>query len=78
MRFALRPKENLLLTPHRGRAAHDAYARPLPKKNLSAREIEVLQLVAKGSSNKEVGKTLHISTATVKNPPYSHLQQTWR
>lgn len=34
--------------------------------NLSAREIEVLQLVAKGASNKEVGKTLHISTATVK------------
>ncbi|KAA3642733.1 MAG: DNA-binding response regulator [Chloroflexi bacterium] len=34
--------------------------------NLSAREIEVLQLVAKGASNKEVGKTLHISVATVK------------
>lgn len=33
---------------------------------LSAREIEVLQLVAKGNSNKEIGKTLHISTATVK------------
>ena len=33
---------------------------------LSGREIEVLQLVAKGSSNKEIGKTLHISTATVK------------
>ena len=29
-------------------------------------EIEVLQLVAKGQSNKEIGKTLHISTATVK------------
>ena len=36
------------------------------EENLSAREIEVLQLVAKGSSNKEVGKALHISTATVK------------
>lgn len=36
------------------------------KENLSAREIEVLQLVAKGASNKEVGKALHISTATVK------------
>ena len=36
------------------------------EENLSAREIEVLQLVAKGSSNKEIGKTLHISTATVK------------
>lgn len=36
------------------------------EENLSAREIEVLQLVAKGKSNKEVGKSLHISTATVK------------
>lgn len=34
--------------------------------NLSAREIEVLQLVAKGASNKEIGKSLHMSTATVK------------
>jgi ATP/maltotriose-dependent transcriptional regulator MalT len=36
------------------------------EENLSAREIEVLQLVSKGYSNKEIGKTLHISTATVK------------
>jgi len=34
--------------------------------NLSTREIEVLALVAEGNSNKEVGKVLHISTATVK------------
>ena len=33
---------------------------------LSGREIEVLQLVAKGKSNKEIGKALHISIATVK------------
>jgi DNA-binding NarL/FixJ family response regulator len=33
---------------------------------LSAREIEVLHSVARGNSNKEIGKTLHISTATVK------------
>ncbi|MCA9974216.1 MAG: response regulator transcription factor, partial [Anaerolineales bacterium] len=33
--------------------------------SLSAREIEVLQLVARGNSNREVGKALHISTATV-------------
>jgi DNA-binding NarL/FixJ family response regulator len=36
------------------------------EENLSAREIEVLQLVARGSSNKDIGKQLHISTATVK------------
>jgi ATP/maltotriose-dependent transcriptional regulator MalT len=34
------------------------------EENLSAREIEVLELVARGNSNKEVGKALHISTAT--------------
>ncbi|MCA9917933.1 MAG: response regulator transcription factor [Anaerolineales bacterium] len=36
------------------------------EENLSAREIEVLQLVAKGASNRDIGKNLHISTATVK------------
>ena len=36
------------------------------EENLSAREIEVLQWVAKGIGNKEIGKSLHISTATVK------------
>jgi DNA-binding NarL/FixJ family response regulator len=36
------------------------------EENLSGREIEVLQLVSRGASNKEIGKTLHISTATVK------------
>ncbi|MDX1414934.1 MAG: response regulator transcription factor [Candidatus Promineifilaceae bacterium] len=36
------------------------------EEKLSAREIEVLQLLAGGASNKEIGKSLHISTATVK------------
>jgi DNA-binding NarL/FixJ family response regulator len=34
--------------------------------NLSEREIEVLQRVARGDSNREIGRHLHISTATVK------------
>lgn len=33
---------------------------------LTSREIEVLSLVARGSNNKEVGKQLYISEATVK------------
>lgn len=37
------------------------------EESLSAREIEVLQLVAKGASNQQIGKELHISTATVKS-----------
>ncbi|MCB0034050.1 MAG: response regulator transcription factor [Anaerolineales bacterium] len=36
------------------------------EENLSTREIEVLELVYKGHSNKAVAKELHISTATVK------------
>ncbi|NJN55065.1 MAG: response regulator transcription factor [Anaerolineae bacterium] len=36
------------------------------EESLSAREIEVLQLVATGASNQQIGKALHISTATVK------------
>jgi DNA-binding NarL/FixJ family response regulator len=36
------------------------------EEKLSTREIEVLKLVAKGASNKEIGKSLSISVATVK------------
>jgi DNA-binding NarL/FixJ family response regulator len=35
--------------------------------NLTAREIEVLQLIAEGMINKEIGKVLYISDKTVKN-----------
>ncbi|MFK0247475.1 response regulator [Amycolatopsis azurea] len=40
---------------------------------LSAREIEVLKLVAKGSTNADIGRALHISEATVK----THLLRTF-
>ncbi len=36
------------------------------EKMLSAREIQVLTMVAHGASNKELGRQLHISEATVK------------
>lgn len=38
-----------------------------PRVSLSAREIEVLRLVADGASNGEVARRLHISEATVKS-----------
>jgi two-component system NarL family response regulator len=37
------------------------------KADLSAREIEILQLVAKGLTNKQIGKMLNISQFTVRN-----------
>lgn len=43
----------------------------LPLEDLSEREAEVLSLVARGFSNKAIGKTLYISEKTVKNHLYS-------
>ncbi|HYL99626.1 MAG TPA: response regulator transcription factor [Blastocatellia bacterium] len=37
-----------------------------PHSELSARELEVLELIVKGRSNKEIGEALSISEATVK------------
>lgn len=41
-------------------------ARDLAESDLSRRETEILRLVARGTSNKEVAKTLHLSETTVK------------
>ena len=38
-----------------------------PEENLSGREIQVLQLVAQGTNNREIAKELWISEATVKS-----------
>ena len=37
------------------------------KNSLTAREIEVLELIAEGMINKEIAKQLYISEKTVKN-----------
>jgi DNA-binding NarL/FixJ family response regulator len=37
------------------------------QETLSGREVQVLALVADGASNKEIGKQLHVSEATVKS-----------
>ncbi|SEP28165.1 response regulator [Amycolatopsis saalfeldensis] len=39
---------------------------PPPASPLSAREVEVLRLVAKGHTNADIGRALHIGEATVK------------
>jgi two-component system NarL family response regulator len=41
-------------------------AQRLDGSQLSAREIHVLQLVARGQTNKEIGVALHIAEVTVK------------
>ncbi len=38
-----------------------------PQEALTPREIEVLQLVARGATNREVARALHLSEATVKS-----------
>lgn len=53
------------LTPMVAHSLMKSIREPRPQK-LSRREIEVLEFVRKGLSNKEVGRELHISEATVK------------
>jgi DNA-binding NarL/FixJ family response regulator len=50
-----------------GRAPAAPATRPNGSEGLSAREIEVLQLVADGQSNKEIGTALGLSALTVKS-----------
>jgi DNA-binding NarL/FixJ family response regulator len=50
-----------------GRAPTAPATRPSGSEGLSAREIEVLQLVADGQSNKEIGTALGLSALTVKS-----------
>jgi len=56
-------------TPGNGRPAHTRprSARLAGAEGLSGREVEVLQLVADGRSNKEIGEALGLSALTVKS-----------
>lgn len=47
----------------------------LPEESLSRRELEILQLVAHGLSNKEIGRRLCITEGTVKNHVHSSLRK---
>src|SRR5690348_5634773 len=53
-----------MLFPPTGGPAEDE--EPLPAESLTARESEVLALLAAGASNKEIGARLHVSEHTVK------------
>ena len=48
------------------RAAPPATPEPTPIERLSAREREILALIAQGASNKEIGRSLGIAETTVK------------
>jgi DNA-binding NarL/FixJ family response regulator len=50
-----------------GRAPVATPTRPTGSEGLSGREVEVLQLVAEGRSNKEIGTALGLSALTVKS-----------
>ena len=66
---------NALLAPSITRRLLDRYARRLPPvapqglqvlESLTARELAVLNLVARGHSNTEIGQALHLAESTVK------------
>jgi DNA-binding NarL/FixJ family response regulator len=42
-------------------------SRPRPRKRLSPRELEILEMVAKGLTNKEIGRVILVSPFTVRN-----------
>lgn len=54
--------------------AHDSVG-PADAPAITRRELEVLQLVAEGMSNKEIGKALSISEGTVKNHVHNALEK---
>ena len=58
-----------LKTPHRHGEVDLAHAQggPVSTLPISPREVEILEHIARGSSNKEIAKSLQISDQTVKN-----------
>ena len=48
---------------------------PTEEPSITPRELEILQLVAEGMSNKEIGKRLYITEGTVKNHVHNALEK---
>ncbi|MET7393289.1 response regulator transcription factor [Dactylosporangium sp. NPDC005572] len=65
--------ETVLAPAVAGRLVRQVRNPPAPAPALSARELEVLRLVATGRTNADIGRALHISEATVK----THLLRTF-
>lgn len=48
---------------------------PAPEEALSSRELQILRLAAEGLSNRDIGRSLHITEGTVKNHMHNALQK---
>ena len=64
---AMEPSESRRILSEFARTAPRAAADPEQSLSLTSRELEVLQLIVMGASNREIGAQLHISVHTVKN-----------
>jgi DNA-binding NarL/FixJ family response regulator len=65
-----------LLAEFRGKSSVRAVAAAEPEgPNLTRREVEILQLVSEGLSNKEIGGRLSITEGTVKNHVHNSLEK---
>ena len=64
----LQPSLGMILRQNLGEEEYDDYSEGIKKMELlSRREFEILTLVARGNTNKEIGNKLFISEKTVKN-----------
>lgn len=64
-----------LLGDIRGGTVRVAGSDAPPAPAVTPRELEILQLVAEGLSNKEIGRRLHITEGTVKNHVHNALER---
>jgi len=58
-----------------GATRRSSSTKPSEEPSITPRELEILQLVAEGMSNKEIGKRLYITEGTVKNHVHNALEK---